>query len=306
MSSTPDSFRLPNHGALYTESIFDRCRDLITYNVWDGIPPHRLDSWIENFGTERERYLAAKILDALIYRSKDQTIALSKQLFQRVVPDLQRRRQIAPVLGDAYTRLKGNADPGVRIVPVTLPGRPVQSGYSVGRYLRRDLLFSDEWLVDCSDVPSLVASGYVVIFFDDFLGTGTQFVDFVCETGLRPALGTRRCVYAPLVAHKAGIEKLNITYAGELSVAAVETLDESHSLFHEEAGSFPDGENSTGAARDFYYWLLKDRGIDVSGESRRGFGCFELTYAFEHAIPDNSLPVLWWTESPNWQPLFIR
>ena len=306
MSSAFNRFRLPSDGETYTNSVFERCRDLITYKIWDGIEPYRLDSWIRNFRTKEERYLAAKILDALIYRSKEQTIALAKQLFQRVLPDLQRSTHIAQALGSVYDGLKGIADPNVRLVPVTVPGRPVQSGPSVGRILQRGLRFSKEWFVDCSAVTDRLTDGHAVIFIDDFLGTGTQFVEFVCSTGLHAAIETGKCVYVPLVAHKDGIEHLKTVYSYKLPIAAVEVLDESHALFHEEAGSFPDGENTAEVARNFYYWLLADRGIGLSGEDRRGFGCFELAYAFDHGVPDNSLPLLWWAGSASWQPLFDR
>ena len=84
------AFVLPKDGAIYSDKIFNRCRDLIAYQVWSGIDVARLDAWINNFQTQEEQYFAACVLDALLYRSDDQTLALSKQLFQRVLPDAQR------------------------------------------------------------------------------------------------------------------------------------------------------------------------------------------------------------------------
>jgi hypothetical protein len=59
-------------------------------------------------------------------------------------------------------------------------------------------------------------------------------------------------------------------------------------------------------ARDFYYDLLDERQIRIDGPDRRGFGHYEIAYAFQHAVPDNSLPILWWSHSEHWKPLFDR
>ena len=59
-------FRLPKDGVIYTEAIFNRCRDLIAYNVWAGLERLRLDAWIANFQTQEEKYFAAKVLDEVV------------------------------------------------------------------------------------------------------------------------------------------------------------------------------------------------------------------------------------------------
>jgi hypothetical protein len=51
---------------------------------------------------------------------------------------------------------------------------------------------------------------------------------------------------------------------------------------------------------------MSRNGFDLTGSDRRGYGHFELVYAFEHAAPDNSLPILWWRFAPGWQWLFDR
>ena len=99
-------FQLPKDGAIYTEKIFNRCRSLISYNIWGGLEQHRLDAWISNFRTSTEKYFAAKVLDALIYRSDSQTVALMQQLFQRTIPDLERQKKISTSLTKIYTSLK--------------------------------------------------------------------------------------------------------------------------------------------------------------------------------------------------------
>ncbi len=306
MANSP-SFQLPKDGAIYTKSVFSRCRDLIRYNVWSGIEPHRLDSWIENFNTPEEQYFAARVLDVLIYRSDRQTVALMKQLFQRIIPDLARHRKLDSALRVVYRSLRdASVDPGVRIVPVIPPGEPpTKSGPTIARMLKRHLGFHEGWIMSPEDVASTIGQVAGFVFVDDFLGTGTQFAQFLSDTGLKAHLSSGSFIYTPLAGHADGLKDLRSDFPA-LHVDTVELLDNRHALFHEDSESFPDDVNSAEVARGFYYALLEDRKIAIGGPNRRGFGHLELAYAFEHAVPDNSLPILWWPHAENWRPLFDR
>lgn len=305
--ATSPAFQLPKDGAIYTEAVFSRCRDLVSYGVWSGIQPHRLDTWIANFETVEERYFAARVLDALIYRSDLQTVALMKQLFQRIIPDLAWHEGLDSALRSIYASLQNDTvDPGVRIVPVIPPGEsPTKSGPTVARMLRRHLGFHKGWFVSPDDVSRQLCSVQRLVFVDDFLGTGQQFGEFLSDTGLHSLLSSACFIYAPLAGHTKGLMDLRLAFPA-LHINAVELLDDSQAFFHEASGSFPDGVNSTEVARDFYYGLMERRKIGIHGADRRGFGHFELAYAFEHAVPDNSLPILWWADSDDWRPLFDR
>jgi len=299
-------FSLPRDGRIYTKTIFDRCRNLIAYNIWSGLPRHRLDAWIANFRSEEEKYFAARILDSLIYRSSFQTFALIRQLFQRTIPDLQRKNNLSRHLSTVYMDLKHSKEVGIRIVPAMPPDEAkIKSAAVIGRHIKRQLEFRKEWFDDAQNVPDLISQGYSIIFVDDLLGTGTQFMDFVEDLGLEKAVNSGKCIYTPLVGHVNGLKNVRAEYPN-LNVDAVEILDDSHAIFHPDSGIFPDDANSAEAARDFYHELLANRGIPLQGPDRRGFGQFELTYAFEHAVPDNSLPILWWDDTTDWQPLFNR
>lgn len=119
MGSTP-TFQLPVDGLTYTRDIFQRCSDLIAFDIWKDLDPSQFRKWLNNFTTSEERYFAACILDGLIYRSKDQTVSLVKQLFGRVLPDLTRLD--ASPLGcidnwmERLRRSPDEGDPGVRLV----------------------------------------------------------------------------------------------------------------------------------------------------------------------------------------------
>lgn len=112
-------------------------------------------------------------------------------------------------------------------------------------------------------------------------------------------------IYAPFVAHVEGIAYLEKAYP-LLKIGAAEVLDQKHQLFHPSCRSFDDGHNTPASAEAFYYDFLLRKGIPLTLADRLGFGGLGLTYAFEHAVPDNNLPILWWPGNGNWVPLFDR
>jgi hypothetical protein len=166
--------------------------------------------------------------------------------------------------------------------------------------------FKERLIIRAEQVPDcLAAAAELIIFVDDFLGTGEQFETFLRAEQLDVYAGSGRLLYAPIVAHIKGRDHLRTTFEG-LHVEPVELLDDRHAVFHDGSRCFADGTNTPEGARDFYYNLLERHDITVGGSDRRGYGHFELVYAFEHAVPDNSLPILWWPHTNGWPPLFAR
>lgn len=51
--------------------------------------------------------------------------------------------------------------------------------------------------------------------------------------------------------------------------------------------------------------VLALRWRKLVGKDRFGYGGLGLAYAFEHAVSDNNLPLLWWPGA-DWTPLFDR
>jgi hypothetical protein len=88
-------------------------------------------------------------------------------------------------------------------------------------------------------------------------------------------------------------------------VVAVEVIDDTYSLFSDESPWFNDGLNSAAAARAFYDSVAARVNFPVKPEALRGHGRLSLAYAFNHATPDNCLPIIW-SEGHNWKPLLER
>lgn len=265
---------------------------------------------MKNFVSDEDRYLAACILDSLIYRSDEQTTALVQHLFQRPLADLVRVDH-CPLgrIEDWLQRLRRDVDPHIRLVAaVKRTDAPHKSAHLVSRLMKRQLAVRPNWVAKPWEIPGHVARGaQVLVFIDDFLGTGRQFEELIELENLRWIFSKAYVVYAPFVAHEAGINYLkDSTRYPTLRIIAAEVLDRRHQLFDAEACVFDDGVNTPDLAKLHYFDLLNRVGIRLSDEDRLGYGKLGLTYCFEHAVPDNNLPLLWHQGNPDWVPLFDR
>ena len=299
------SFKLPKFGTDYTERIGARCENLIHYHIWEGVNLTKLRQWRRNFDTDEARYFSACLLDSLIYRSESQTIALSRQLFQRSLPDIVRSDPL-PIshVSDWLSLLGGNVDPLIRVVPVIGDNDPpTKSGFLIARLLKRALHVNKAWIINPGDIPIHASSAKVLLFVDDFLGTGNQFTQFVA--GLKDYCETHYVIYAPLTAHDDGIKTIRSKFPN-LRIVCGEQLRVSHNVFHPDSGCFDDGTNTPAAALEFQTSLLEKFGITLERECQLGYGGAGLAYSFQHACPDNCLPLFWWSRTPAFTPLFDR
>jgi hypothetical protein len=231
-----------------------------------------------------------------------------EQLFQRALPDLT-RLDPTPIgaLDNLLQDLKNSKpDPGIRLVPAVRRSEPfTKSANEIARFMKRYLGIAENLFIAPSQMKLCAKRGIkVFVFIDDFLGTGSQFSTLLREESLdRSLLSKLYVVYAPLVSHNSGRKKLS-SGAPELRVRSVEELDATYGLFHEHSVCFEDECNTHESARAFYYELLRKKGLNIT--RKLGYGQLELAYAFEHAAPNNSLPILWYEDSKKWIPLFCR
>ena len=263
---------------------------------------------MKNFKSDTERYFGACVLDALVYRSEDQTVALMEQLFQRTLPDLLRQHPPPVGITDSWLELLRaplNAPP-LRVVPVIrADDPPTKSGPVLARLYRRHLYLNQSWMIWPWLIPLAKRFGITqFLFIDDFLGTGDQFCEFADQFQLSTTLQGCYGVYAPLVAHKDGITAVR-KHLPDLHVIAVEVIDDSYSLFSSDSDWFKDGINSAPEAKLFYDALISRVQFPIKPEGLRGYGKLSLAYGFKHATPDNCLPIIW-CEGSDWTPLLER
>ena len=174
-------FQLPRDGLTYTKTIISRCESLISTRIWADLDSSAFHLWLANFRNDDERYFAACVLDALIYRSKAQTLSLISQLFGRVLYD-ETRLCSTPIgaLEKPLDRLRSGDEPGFRLVTaVRQDDPPTKSAHIVARHLKRVFRVPETLIIKAWEVERCIAAGVsVFVFIDDFLGTGDQFETF--------------------------------------------------------------------------------------------------------------------------------
>jgi hypothetical protein len=205
--------------------------------------------------------------------------------------------------------LKFDVDPKIRLVPVICESdAPTKSGPLVLRRLQRILQLKAKWMCWPWQAKDAVDEHGVntIIFVDDFLGSGDQFVKFFTQWEFANQLASGLTfIYAPVVAHQLGLENLSISLP-TVHVECVEKLGTDQRFFNEHTWEqLSQGQISAAEARDWYLNFGERRGFKPKDVSLLGYGDLELVFGFSHSTPNNSLPILWHA-CANWQPLLER
>src|SRR5690606_37842441 len=120
-------------------------------------------------------------------------------------------------------------DPLIRLVPVILDSDPPsKSGPLVMRRLKKEIGIADKWMIWPWQIKAAVDKGTkIIVLVDDMLGSGTQIEDFCNKEKLREVTGNAKVIYAPTVAHQAGIDHIKNVWP-ELNIVTSELLTEEH------------------------------------------------------------------------------
>lgn len=294
---------LPANWKLYAQSIDERCKDLIDYTIWEGITIDQYKLWKANFKTDEESFLAACMLDSLIYRSNKQTVSM---LEDSMKINIKNKLRLSFVSNEANLRFpdclkdKEN-DPFIRIV-LTMRGNdgPTKGAHIIAREIKRKFRLYEKYFI----LPHEITEAYLnkgvrtFIFIDDISGTGRTFINVYKECDIEH-LQDCYVIFAPLTIHTKAIIKINSKFPNVV-LSYTEKLDESHSFF-----KFGNDSGLNVGIEDIYLRLLKNKLPSVGKEKKAGYGKLGLMYLFQHACPNLSLPVLY-HEEDNWQPLFLR
>tara|TARA_R110001583_G_scaffold45415_9_gene143064 strand:+ start:4795 stop:5691 length:897 start_codon:yes stop_codon:yes gene_type:complete len=293
----------------YCQDIFDRTLKLSNLSIIEPISIGQLTDWYSQF-EKSEKILAALILDQLVVRSKRQVSALIDFLFLHS----QSAGQESSMDDSAFIRSLTNKhkDIGIKLAPVLGENHPpTKSGPYILRLIQRKYAIADRHLTWPAKALELQQNELTkLILVDDFAGTGKQFCNFINDSGLSklPTSHPKTKVFLLcLAAHKTAIEKIRTTYPW-ITVFHADYLGPEHHFLSGEY--FQRISKSTGINLD----QEKVRGLydDVYSRAgcraknmKMGYGDLGLCYAFYHATPNNTIPLLWY-QSSDWKPLIHR
>ncbi|QKI90060.1 hypothetical protein [Thiomicrorhabdus xiamenensis] len=303
------AFHIPESGYHFFEQTVRKVQILISKKVWGEIDKLAFDTWLRNFNTDEEKYFAAHLLDALIFRSDKMINSSFFEIFYQTIPRILKYKGYVSLLDDYHEKLKIKEPYSIKFVTVEKDS-PGASGDLFIRNFKKSLRIHKSHIISLAKAAEIVDQIDVLVFIDDITGTGTQFS--ACLNKVYGKKGQRLCeiysekliIYCPLVGHTKALAK--ISKFPSVYVSPVEVLSDEHSFFYSKNGLFRDGINSVSDALEFYKNIFISRGIKLSGPL--GFKKQALTCFFSNAsVPNNSLPIFYYDEDEaKWKPIFRR
>lgn len=290
-----------------TEKIIEQSKSLISIKYWDNLTHSRLIKWLSNFKSKEEKYLAAVILHRLIFRNKQATLAMGKNIFNAILPQALEDNNIYTINDIKEWMQTINSTNKSRNLPFristidNLDKKPAKSSSTIYNELKKEF-FDGNLGWNNSKLSELPPHIKCLIFFDDIIGTGKQFETFYLERNMDKI--EQKILYIPFAAVSESYKTLVNKYHN-LIIIPVEVITEKHGLFcddnrlFEKKGSFTHKD-----FRDFYLRFCHENNINIV--DKLGKGDLALTYIFNGSTPNNNLAVLWHRADNNWENLFKR
>jgi hypothetical protein len=191
---------------------------------------------------------------------------------------------------------------------------PTDSGYMFARKARQALAIPEERILPPEKVlEELVDNGpRPVVFVDDFVGSGQQFRttwarEYLIKGSLRMSfkrismlLRGSRFFYCPVLCTQHGAARI-VGECPNVHLQAAHILPTKYSALASDSIIWP--ERLLPAANSFVQEASRRAGIPEN--DWRGFHNLGLCLAFEHCIPDATLPLFYWDRN-GWKPLMRR
>ena len=293
--------------------------DLWQYFVDVGIWPKRarLDpvGWLKNFSTQ-ESPLALRLLQGFTYFSSEFVQQMFRATFLNVSQLVVTQKGNYLSAKSEWSRFMATA----RIVRVT-GEKPsdADSGYLFARYARDLLNFPEAQVVS----PEKALADLIqrpdgsVIFVDDFVGSGNQFVQTwtrsytIGTTNMSFAAiasamrGRIKFFYCPVICTALGSETIRKA-CPEVHITPAHLIDSRHSTLSDTSVIWREDMKSEGPA--FVRHASSRAGIPyLRGEVGccNGFHELGLALAFEHGWPDATIPLFYWNQN-GWKPLLKK
>lgn len=296
--------------------IDNKVSSFIEMKKWDKIKMRDKIDWIRNFGTTEEKWLAFALLNKFIYYSEAEIIALCKRLmnlFKReLMVDYFIKNQKLPINKELYEYFSKIEEETIYTYITGEDPNPCDSGYLMCRHYRSCGIPESKITFHNNIFKKIMDGANYIVFIDDLIGTGSQAVNFWVSENYKTHFGNSlqeiseefpsvKFYYLALVGTKNGIEHLR-TCIPNLKVIVAETYDESHSVFSSSSLLWDSDEE-----KERYILCFNEvcERIGIMENERKGIGNLELSLAFAHGIPDNSLPIFRYGEN-GWNPLMRR
>lgn len=308
---------------------------ILNETLWGGNYRYgKVTEWLENFDDDESKMHALFLLSNFMYFSAPQI----KQLLISAYRDIYKY----PIIENIRKQNNNTLNPNFiesefkRIKDCTLflgIGNVSESGIHLLYKFRQEnklpkSIFQENEKSLYIESDGKIISNYGdrnhIVYFDDFAGSGSQAISYGRENlpKIRKAFPNATISYILLFSTTKGIEAIRASQLFD-KVDCVVEIDSSFQLFHadsryfKETEAFIDRELLVDICKRHGKTLMriigerlghKDMYADAFAETNSlGFGNCQLLIGFQHNIPDNTLPIIWFNEDESiWTPFFAR
>ena len=293
---------------LIIREVLAKCDVLRDVGFWPSERILRPRAWLRNFD-KADQGTAALLLDKFNFYNSRLTDALLTSSFRSLGDGLP--KAVRPDSPETLVRALSRA--------VFTPVRgerpnPTDSGYLLCRKVRQILGIEEDRVVDSDRAIVAAENGHPVVFLDDFIGSGDQFLytwrDYWSNGKTFQTVQSSSgfvAIYIALVATDFGVNQIKDA-CQRVSLCITHVLGPTSTL----EGAFADDKAVETRIIDFLWkymhrlrpneeYIARNADFLVKGYKNRG-----LFFGFEHSIPDATLPIFWSPGEDNWEPLIER
>ena len=287
--------------------VLAKCDVLKKATFWAPEPRIRPRAWIRNFD-EVDRPLAALLLDRFVFYNQRFTDALLVASYQSIGDGLSKGPN-APPVPDLLRALASAV-----FSPVTGESpNPTDSGYLLCRKARQLLSIPENLIVNTDIALTHAYWGRPIVFLDDFVGSGDQFLKTWNRVTLNRSFVDAKAktrfiaIYITLVTTDWGLQNI-YKQVPDVAVCATHVLEDKNTVAGLIQGNLV-SSFELDAFLSKYAQRLTPKELYISNDTeylKYGYKKRGLLFGFEHSIPDATLPVFWSPGNNNWEPLIER
>jgi len=309
-SSGVRSFMADFTGDYWIKLVLDQCDYLTEIQAWPLSAELNPRAWLDNF-TDDERPFAAELLERFIYLSKP----LVKRIFRESFRQLSQLHWRESMDANATEASWNEFLVDVTITRVTgeTPS-DADSGFEFARMARQELSLAEHQIVapEIALQRLLDGSTNYVVFVDDFVGSGRQFIETwyrkyeindgppVSFNAIASEKSGARFCYCAVLCTTYGANKIKDSCKAVI-LSPGHWLDSRHSAIHADSQIWSPARKTS--ARQFIEKASQRAGIPT--HCVFGFHKLALALAFYYSPPDATLPLFYWNEN-GWNPLLER
>ena len=269
------------------------------------------DQFLNNF-SEEDKIVGLVLLDMLLFHNQTQEKQLIKSLIRKLQSSIYKKEHPRQEeSNDTIEKYIQKEMKSVAFIPVS-DKNPADSS-NAWSALVREITGTTDCIFEANVVPLLmVLKKKYIVFYDDMIGTGTQFDNFVSigkyELNKKKSISIKEimennsaitCYYLCLAGHTEGVSKIEKSYPW-INVIVSEQFDEEDSVL----------------SKDNEYWayykadeldkiinilerIIQEKNIDEPFTKN-------LPIIFERNRPSNTVFPLYWYSEKGWKPIKER